>query len=59
MEPYVMVRRTEQMPLLNEIFINYGFNKVEWIENLRYLGICYKLSFLIRFRFQYKYMFIY
>ena len=34
-----MVRRTEQMPLLNEIFINYGFNKVEWIENLRYLGM--------------------
>lgn len=33
-----MVRRTEQMPFLNEIFINYGFNKVEWIENLRYLG---------------------
>ena len=38
MEPYVMVRRTEQMPLLNEVFINYGFNKVQWIENLRYLG---------------------
>ena len=33
-----MVRRTEALPMLNENFINYGFNKVEWIENLRYLG---------------------
>ena len=33
-----MVRRTETLPMLNENFINYGFNKVEWIENLRYLG---------------------
>ena len=38
MEPYVMVRRTEQLPLFDERFINYGFNKVQWIENLRYLG---------------------
>ena len=37
-EPYVMVRRTEQLPLFDERFINYGFNKVQWIENLRYLG---------------------
>ena len=38
MEPYVMVRRTEHLPLFDERFINYGFNKVQWIENLRYLG---------------------
>ena len=23
---------------IRSLFINYGFNKVEWIENLRYLG---------------------
>lgn len=33
-----MVRRTKELPLLSEIFVNYGFNKVQWIENLRYLG---------------------
>ena len=33
-----MVRRTEQLPLFDERFINYGLNKVQWIENLRYLG---------------------
>ena len=38
MEPYVMMGRTEQLPLFDERFINYGFNKVQWIENLRYLG---------------------
>lgn len=38
LEPYVMIKRSERIPLFNELFINYGFNKVEWIENLRYLG---------------------
>ena len=33
-----MVRKTPDLPLFDERFINYGFNKVEWIENLRYLG---------------------
>ena len=35
-----MVRRTEEMPMMSEIFVNYGFNKVQWIENLRFLGMC-------------------
>ena len=38
LEPYVMVKKTEHLPLFEEKFINYGYNKVEWIENLRYLG---------------------
>ena len=38
MEPYVMVRNTPDLPLFDERFIDYGFNKVEWIETLRYLG---------------------
>lgn len=44
LEPYVMVRRTDVLPLFDERFINYGFNKVQWIENLRYLG--YEFSVL-------------
>lgn len=39
MEPYVMVRRTEQLPLFDERFINYGFNKVQWIEESEVSGI--------------------
>lgn len=38
MEPYVMARNTPDLPLFDERFIDYGFNKVEWIETLRYLG---------------------
>ena len=38
LEPYVMVRKTPSLPLFDERFINYGFNKVQWIENIRYLG---------------------
>ena len=33
-----MIKRSERIPLFNELFINYGFNKVQWIENLRYMG---------------------
>ena len=40
-EPYVLLRYQESTPLFDERFINYGFNKVEWIENLRYLGYEY------------------
>lgn len=36
-----MVRRSETLPLFDERFINYGFNKVQWIEYLRYLGYEY------------------
>lgn len=33
-----MVRKTKELPLFEEKFINYGFNKVQWIEHLRYRG---------------------
>ena len=38
LEPYVMVKRSSSLPYFDERFINYGFNKVQWIENMRYLG---------------------
>ena len=38
LEPYVMVPLSSSLPFFDEIFINYGFNKVQWIENLRYFG---------------------
>ncbi len=33
-----MVRRWSKLPYFDERFINYGCNKVQWIEHLRYLG---------------------
>lgn len=33
-----MVRRSSHLPLFDERFINYGYNKVQWIEHLRWIG---------------------
>ena len=44
-EPYVFVKRSSHLPLFNETFYNYGYNKVQWIEHLRYSG--YKFGQLI------------
>ena len=40
-----MIKKTNEMPLFDERFINFGFNKIEWIETLRYTG--YKFAVLI------------
>ena len=37
-EPYVMVKRTHFVPMFDERFINYGKDKISWIEHLRYSG---------------------
>ena len=37
-EPYVMVRKVLAMPRFDERFVNYGYNKVQWLEHLRYVG---------------------
>lgn len=37
-EPYVMLRRSPNTPLFDERFVNYGYNKVQLIEHLRYLS---------------------
>lgn len=33
-----MVQRTPDMPLYDERFVGYGWNKVQWIEHLRRFG---------------------
>ena len=33
-----MVKRWKGLPLFDSRFINYGYNKNQWIEHLRYLG---------------------
>lgn len=38
MEPYLMVRYTPSTPLFVEEFVDYGFNKVQYFENLRQAG---------------------
>lgn len=38
MEPYVMVRYTPETPLFVKEFVDYGYNKVEYFENLRQMG---------------------
>ena len=39
-----MVKRSPYLPLFNEDFYNYGFNKVQWIEHLRYSGFEFYLA---------------
>ena len=38
MEPYTMIRRTNDSPLYDKRFVNYGFNKVQYIHELRNKG---------------------
>ena len=45
-EPYLMVRRSLSLPLFDERFINYGYNKVQWVEHLRWIG--YQFALIIQ-----------
>lgn len=38
MEPYVIVKRSRVLPLYHPLYYDYGFNKVQFIHHLRYLG---------------------
>ena len=38
-EPYVMLKRSATTPLFDERFVNYGYNKVQLVEHLRYQGM--------------------
>ena len=33
-----MLHSSSSLQLFDETFVNYGFNKVQWIESLRYSG---------------------
>ncbi|KAK8809494.1 hypothetical protein WA158_000437 [Blastocystis sp. Blastoise] len=37
-EPYVVVKKSQFLPLFDERFINYGYNKQQWISHLRMAG---------------------
>ena len=41
MEPYLMVRLSPDLPLFDDRFVNYGYNKVEYVENLRQVGFSF------------------
>lgn len=36
-----MVRKTTSLPWFDERFVNYGYNKVQWLEHLRFVGFDY------------------
>ena len=38
-----MVKKTESLPRFSERFVNYGYNKVQWLEHLRYVGYDYQI----------------
>ena len=38
MEPYMLIRYTPSTPLFHEEFVDYGYNKVQYFENLRQMG---------------------
>ncbi|KAK8794665.1 hypothetical protein WA158_001646 [Blastocystis sp. Blastoise] len=40
-EPYVIVKRSSHLPSFDPNFVNYGKDKISWIENLRYIGYKY------------------
>ena len=40
-EPYVLLKRSSNTPLFDERFKNYGYNKVQLIEHLKYKGSYY------------------
>ena len=35
---YIVLKKTPELPLFDPRFVNYGFNKIQWIEELRYKG---------------------
>lgn len=38
-----MVRKTDSLPRFSERFINYGYNKVQWLEHLRFVGYDFQI----------------
>lgn len=46
-EPYVMLKRSANTPLFDERFVNYGYNKVQLIEQLRYMGMMMMMMMMV------------
>ncbi len=42
---YLIVRKSDHLPLFDERFVKYGYNKQQWVEHLRYIG--YKFAQLV------------
>lgn len=40
---YVVVKRTASLPSFDTQFTDYGFNRQEWIQHLRYVGYEFKV----------------
>ncbi|KNB45754.1 hypothetical protein JH06_1358 [Blastocystis sp. subtype 4] len=38
-----MVKKTDSLPRFDERFINYGYNKVQWLEHLRFVGYDFQI----------------
>ncbi|CBK20005.2 uncharacterized protein [Blastocystis hominis] len=38
-----MVKRSPHLPRFDERFINYGYNKVQWLEHLRWVGFDFQV----------------
>lgn len=38
-----MVKRSARLPRFDERFVNYGYNKVEWLEHLRWSGFDFEI----------------
>lgn len=40
---YVVVKKSQFLPSFDERFINYAYNKVQWLEHLRYRGYAFSI----------------
>ncbi|OAO13424.1 hypothetical protein AV274_4892, partial [Blastocystis sp. ATCC 50177/Nand II] len=43
-EPYLLVRRNDSIAHFHESFINYGFNKISYVESIRRHGYTFYLA---------------
>lgn len=34
----MILKKSSNLPYFDERFVNYGYNKVQWVANLRFMG---------------------
>ena len=39
----MMLHYSPSLPLFGEQFVDYGYNKVQWLEHLRYMGYDFQI----------------